>query len=132
MSQNDALICVISHFKNNKKFMKNVIGFHTVFSKSDLWSHGSPDSSVRDAAIKADCDLLLLHIDQLVKECSINRVLCNTVNPVPFSIGKFMLGETYEFDDRDARRILSIIKNDLDVFYKDRTPIQKIRSFFDN
>lgn len=131
-NQSDVLSCVISHFKNNPSFMCNVIGFHTILSKSDTWLKGSLNSSIEQAVKSSDAGGLLLQIQQLCHTYNINQHLNENINPIPFSIGRFMMGDTYEFDNSDAKKLLQLIKKDIIVSESQRSILSRLKDYFNN
>ena len=127
-----ALSCVISHFKNNRAFMRNVIGFHTIISKSDRWLKGSLSSSIEQAVKLSDASGLLLQIQELCDTYNVNKHLGGNVGPIPFSIGRFMMGDTYEFDNGDAKKLLQLIKQDIEAYESRRSVLSRLASYFNN
>lgn len=69
---------------------------------------------------------MFLRIEELAKNYDINRHLNNKVEPIPFSIGKFMMGDTYEFDNSDAKKILKLIEEDISAYNKNKSKLKKI------
>jgi len=136
VSQADALSCVISHLKNNSHFMRNVIGFHTVISKSNTWLHGSLSSCIKTGYSFIRCEWPFLLIDELCKTHNLNLHINASTGPIPFSIGKFMMGNTYEFDNSDAKKILKIIEEDIIAYNKATSEPKrigmKINKFFNS
>lgn len=130
--QSDVLSCVISHFKNNPTFMHNVIGFHTILSKSDTWLKGSLSTSIEQAINAIDANGLLLQIQQLCEVYKINKQLNEYTDLIPFSIGRFMMGDTYEFDNSDARKLLQLIKKDIMVSESERSILSRLKDYFNN
>ena len=49
-----------------------------------------------------------------------------------FSIGKFMIGDTYSFDDRDARKIKDLICDDLSNHVERNSFKGKFRQLFNS
>lgn len=125
VSQPDVLSCVISHFKNAPKFMRNVIGFHTIISKSDLWLKGENSADIESVIKKSGAKGLLLQIEQL---CDTYKIKSDA-KPIPFSIGKFMPGYTYEFDDKDAKKLLQLIRTDIEAYEKNSTILSRLKNF---
>lgn len=128
VSQADALSCVISNFNNAPKFMRNVIGFHTIISKSDTWLQGPLDTSIDSAIELLGGKGLLLQIEQLCNTYKINGIS----EPIPFSIGRFMPGNTYEFDDSDAKKLLRLIRKDIEASDKNRSTLSRIKNYFNS
>jgi hypothetical protein len=50
------------------------------------------------------------------------------VDIIPFSIGKFMIGGTYKFDNKDAKRIIEVIRNDISNYRKNNIITSKMTS----
>lgn len=128
VSQSYALSSVISHFKNASKFMRNIIGFHTIISKSDLWLKGSLREDIDKSIERIGAKGLLLQIEQL---CDKYKIASDTT-PIPFSIGKFMPGNTYEFDDRDAKKLFQLIKKDIESYEENRNTLSRIKKYFNS
>lgn len=114
LNQANVLSSVISYMDNKRDFINNVVGLHLIVSKSDRWLHDSMERSLNDIVNKCDAGQLFLQIKQLVEKYNINSCVQNRVDPIPFSIGKFMMGGTYEFDTKDALKVFQIIKDDLE------------------
>lgn len=136
VNQSDVLSCVISQMKNNPLFMGNIIGFHNVITKSDIWLHGSLNSSIKRAIDLSDANGLFLQINELSKMYKLNPHINGNTVPLPFTIGKFMMGDTYEFDDSDARKILKIIEEDINAYNKRKSKLKslglKLNKFFNS
>ena len=128
VNQSDLLSCVISHFSNAPRFMRNVIGFHTIISKSDTWLKGSLNKSVNNAILSLGAKGLLLQIEQLCNKYEIRR----ESDPIPFSIGRFMPGDTYEFDNTDAKRLLQLIRKDIEYSEEHASILSRLRDYFNN
>lgn len=132
VNQSDILSCVISHFKNNPSFMRNVIGFHTILSKSDTWLKSSLSTSIEQAINTVNASGLLLQIQQLCNVYNINKHLNENIDPIPFSIGKFMMGDTYEFDNNDAKKLLQLIKKDIVASESRSSILSRLKDYFNN
>lgn len=126
VNQSDVLSCVISQIKNNPKFIRNIIGFHCIMTKSDTWLNGSLNSCIKKAVDLSDANGLFLQIDELSKIYNLNPHINGNTGPIPFTIGKFMMGDTYEFDDSDARKLLKIIKEDVTAYNMRKSKLKNL------
>lgn len=134
--QSDLLSCVVSLMHRDSKFMKNVIAIHLIVTKSDVWFNHSLERSISSIVDEGGCGGLFLQIDKLAKDYGINKHLNYKVDPIPFSIGKFMMGDTYEFDNSDAKKILKIIEEDISAYNRGKSKLEslglKLNKFFNS
>lgn len=112
--------------------MRNVIGFHTILSKSDTWLKSSLSTSIEQAINTVNASGLLLQIQQLCNVYNINKHLNENIDPIPFSIGKFMMGDTYEFDNNDAKKLLQLIKKDIVASESRSSILSRLKDYFNN
>jgi len=127
INQSDLLSCVVSLMHRDSKFMKNVIAIHLVVTKSDVWLKQSLGRSISSIVKEGQCGGLFLQIEKLAKDYGINKHLNYNVEPIPFSIGKFMMGDTYKFDNSDAKKILKLIEEDIATYNKNKSTLKKMR-----
>ncbi len=136
IGQSDLLSCVVSLMHRDSKFMKNVIAIHLIVTKSDVWFNHSLERSISSIVDEGGCGGLFLQIDKLAKDYGINKHLNYKVDPIPFSIGKFMMGDTYEFDNSDAKKILKIIEEDISAYNRGKSKLEslglKLNKFFNS
>lgn len=92
-------------------FCQKIIGIHVVVTKSDEWGKRYPlnEPPVNVFGYREGIAML----NTICHDHKIMDYQNNTVDIIPFSIGKFMIGGTYKFDNKDAKRILELIRNDI-------------------
>ena len=124
---------LVSLLKYDCRFCNNIIGIHLLITKSDLW--------LKEPALNTTLKELLFRYgyrvawENLCDLCKKNEILQKR-DYVPsisaFSIGKFMIGDTYSFEDRDARKIKNLICDDLSNYYNKDSFKDKFKRFFNS
>lgn len=125
ITQPDLLSCVVSLMQKDSMFMKDVIAIHLIITKSDVWLNQSLERSLTNVIEDGICGGLFLQVEKLAIDYGINKHLNNKVEPIPFSIGKFMMGDTYEFDNSDAKKVLRLIEEDIAAYNKNKSKLKK-------
>lgn len=112
-------------YKDNS-FCKKIIGIHVVVTKSDKWGRRYPlnEPPVNVFGYREGIAML----NTICHDHKIMDYHNNTVDIIPFSIGKFMIGGTYKFDNKDAKRILEVIRNDISNYRKTNRIITSMTS----
>lgn len=131
--QSDIYEMLVSLLKYDCRFCNNIIGIHLLITKSDLW--------LKEPALNTTLKELLFRYgyrvawENLCDLCKKNEILQKR-DYVPsisaFSIGKFMIGDTYSFEDRDARKIKNLICDDLSNYYNKDSFKDKFKRFFNS
>lgn len=107
----DVLSKLVSLFACNPSFLKKVTSIHIVLTKSDLWYDIWNASMVQDKLEEYGYSSVIETLKNLCQEYHINITTDHKVGVFPFSVGKFMPGDLYEFDETDSLKILRIIKS---------------------
>lgn len=92
---------------SNDGTLRNTDAIQIVIAKADLIESNRAEEV--DRYIKEHYSALLAMIQQLNKRYNINPTIGNKVLIHPFSLGKFMLQDTFEFDPSDSEKLLNFI-----------------------
>jgi len=131
--QSDVYEMVVSLMNTDRRFCETIIGIHIVITKRDLWEKElSNNSNLKDFLFHNGYRVVWENLCDLCKK---NEIMQDN-NYVPsisaFSIGKFMIGDTYSFDDRDARKIKDLICDDLSNHVERNSFKGKFKRFFNS
>lgn len=113
--QSDILNCVSYLLFKNNALMKKVAAIHVILTKSDTLGDNVDRDVIQDVIKSKGYQAFIEDIKHICEQYGINRRTGFHVGVYPFSIGKFMPGDVYEFDDSDSLRILRVIQNNLFV-----------------
>lgn len=120
--------CITSFLLKDKKISKNVISIYIIITKADCFNSYNWLKWLTDSGYYS-------FIENLKELCYKNKIMAyNNYNPhiIPFSIGTFMPGDTYKYDESYTLSLLEQIKTDLKLFKKQNNIINKLKSFFIN
>ena len=106
--QSDIMECLVSLMSKDTSFCNKLIGLHAIITKSDMWYDGH-DVSLINKVIEENN--FTESINGL-KDLSLRYGL-GPLSIMPYSIGRFMIGDTYTFDDTDAKHLLGLISSDI-------------------
>ena len=112
--------------KKDKEFCKKIVAIKIVVTKKDIWNIHSSQQAINKITESG----YKVFYDTIVDICHEYKIMeYNNFMPevIPFSIGKFMPGDLYNFDDSDAKILLDSIKRDLDNNHKKKGFVNKIR-----
>lgn len=107
-------------------FCKKIIAIKIIVTKKDLWNITTPQQAINVITENG----YKVFYDTIVDICHEHKIMeYNNFMPevIPFSIGKFMPGYVYNFDDSDAKILLNSIRCDLDNNHKEKGIVNKIR-----
>lgn len=107
----DVLNKLVSLFAFYPSFLKKVVSIHIVLTKSDLWRGYWTFDYLQDKLIEHGYGSLIHTLKGICQEYSINTTVGYQVGIYPVSVGKFMPGDLYEFDETDFLRILRLIQS---------------------
>lgn len=107
----DALNILIQQFEYYPSFLRKVLGIHIVLTKSDLWGGNWTFDNLQDKLTEHGYALFIQTLKHVCLKHDINIVRGYQIGIYPFSVGKFMPGDLYEFDETDSLKILRIIKS---------------------
>jgi hypothetical protein len=113
-TQSNALIGILN-FLEQKKVLSNTVSLQIIVTKSDMMPKGDKTEMAR-AFLKQNYRAFVNIAGELCKKYKINKRQNYEPILVPFTLGKFMLGNTYEYDNRSS---IELIENLLEV-----TPIR--------
>lgn len=105
----DVISELISQFASNPSFMEKVQIIHLILTKSDLSRDNETFDHVQDKLIEHGYGSFIHSLNQICQEYHINFDTGCRVGIYPFSVGKFMPGDMYEFDESDSLKILQLI-----------------------
>lgn len=112
--------------KKDKEFCKKIVAIKIVVTKKDIWNIHSSQQAINTIIENG----YKVFYDTIVDICHEHKIMeYNNFMPevIPFSIGKFMPGDLYNFDDSDAKILLDSIRRDLDNNHKKKGFVNKIR-----
>lgn len=115
--------------KKDKEFCKKIDAIKIIVTKKDLWNFHSTQQAI-NAIIENGYKVFY---DTIIDICHENRIIDNNnfmPEVIPFSIGKFMPGDVYNFDDSDVKILLDSIRRDLDNNHMKKSIANKIRKIF--
>lgn len=115
--------------KKDKEFCKKIVAIKIVVTKKDIWNICSSQQAINTIIENG----YKVFYDTIVDICHEHKIMeYNNFMPevIPFSIGKFMPGDLYNFDDSDARILLDSIRRDLDYHYANKSIMNKLRTIF--
>lgn len=107
----DVLSKLVSLFEFSPYFLKKVMSIHIVLTKSDLWRDNWTFDYLQDKLIEHGYGSLIHTLKGICQKYVINANIGCQVRIYPFSVGKFMPGDLYEFDETDSLKILRLIQS---------------------
>lgn len=107
----DVLSKLVSLFACYPSFLKKVNSIDIVLTKSDLCRDYLTFDYLQDRLLEHGYGSLIHTLKGICQEYSINTTVGYQVGIYPFSVGKFMPGDLYEFDETDSLRILRLIQS---------------------
>lgn len=108
--QSDILNCVSSLLSKDRSLMKKVEAIHVILTKSDTLGDCINRDVILEALNSQGYRAVIEDINGICEQYNINRTTGFHVGLYPFSIGKFMPGDVYVFDDTDSEKILRAIR----------------------
>ena len=127
--QSDIAASWAIRLKKDKEFCKKIVAIKIVVTKKDIWNIHSSQQAINKIIEYG----YKVFYDTIVDICHEYKIMeYNNFMPevIPFSIGKFMPGHVYNFDDNDARILLDSIRRDLDYHYANKSIMNKLRAIF--
>lgn len=109
VKQRNVLENIVNLLSKNESILKNVAAIHFILTKSDALGDHINDNTIRKRLIAQGYTALLSHIRMICEKYSINMSTDFRVGLHPFSIGKFMPGDVYSFDETDSLKILRLL-----------------------
>lgn len=131
--QSDIYEMLVSLLKYDRRFCDKIIGMHLVITKRDLWETKMTEKSNLNGWVHQNGYKVTW--ESLCNVCKENEIMqANHYTPTisAFYIGKFMIGDTYSFDDRDAKQIKNLICGDLVNYYNKDSFKDKFKRFFNS
>ena len=110
LMQSDVLACVCSLLEKNPKMMKNVSGIQIILTKSDTLGDYVDGDVIRNVLESQDYGQVLRSLERLRQKYNVNRQTGFEIGIYPFSVGDFMPGDVYTFNNRDSLTILRVIQ----------------------
>lgn len=129
IKQSDAIQSVLSILQKNKKVMRKIEAIHFILTKCDSLGEDIDQDVIRDRIIRQGYMDCIQFAKSVCQEFDINRQVGNSVGLYPFSLGKFMPGDTYTYDDTRALMILRGIQKSLPIEPKSLWPSGLIKWF---
>ena len=131
IKQDNVLNCVASLLAKNEQLMKKISAIHIILTKADtLGSH--VDAEVIKARLaQQGYQAVMARIRKLCQTYNINKATGFQVGLFPFSIGAFMPGELYTFDGKDAKKVLTMIQENI-APTRETTWIDSLRDWFNS
>ena len=111
----DALFLMLTKLLGiDECFCRKVIGIHIIVTKKDCWEDEiKTHHTLMDLLYGQGYYAFISSLNTVCNQYGIMKRNQNSVDIISFSIGKFMIGGTYKFDNTDAKKILEIIRKDI-------------------
>ena len=119
----DVFEILASLLEKDSDFCKKLVGIHVVVTKSDVLPSGI---HVDEWLLKQGYGLFLERLKRICLKYGIMKRNGFKPDIIPFSLGKFMIGDIFHFDSTDAQKVLEIIRSDIDYDYKQSTKFTSI------
>lgn len=111
VKQRNILEHIINLLSRNESILKNVTAIHFILTKSDALGDRIDDNEIRERLTSLGYTALLSQIRKVCEIYYINKSTGFQVGLYPFSIGKFMPGDVYSFDETDSLKILRLLSS---------------------
>jgi len=111
VKQKNVLENIISLLSKNESILKNVTAIHFILTKSDALGDHIDDNAIRERLTAQGYIAILSQIRRICEIYYINNSTGFQVGLYPFSIGKFMPGDVYSFDETDSVKILRLLSS---------------------
>ncbi len=109
IKQRIAVENIINILSRNESIIKNVTAIHFILTKSDALGDDIDYNTIRERLTTQGYTTLLSQIRRVCEMYYINKSMGFQVGLYPFSIGKFMPGDVYSFDETDSLKILRLL-----------------------
>lgn len=127
--QSDIAECWACRLKKDKEFCRKISAIKIVVTKKDEFNVSTCQQAI-NALVEAGYKVFYDTIVEICHEYGIMEYNNFMPEVIPFSIGKFMPGDVYHFDNSDAKILLDSIRRDLDSNYSKKGITNKIRKIF--
>lgn len=115
IKQSDAIQSILSILEKNKKVMRKIEAIHFILTKCDSLGDDIDQDVIRDRLINQGYMEGIQFAKSVCQKYGINRQTGYNVALYPFSLGKFMPGDTYTYDEMRALMILRAIQKSLPI-----------------
>lgn len=116
-----------SRLEKDRSFCKKILAIKIIVTKSDVLNVTTTQQAI-NALVENGYKVFY---DRIVELCHKYKIMgFNDFMPevIPFSIGKFMPGDVFTFDNSDARKLLDSIKRDLDLNHYGKGILSKMKN----
>lgn len=126
----DALFLMLTKLLGiDECFCRKVIGIHVIVTKKDCWEDKiNKHHTLMDLLYGQGYYAFISSLNTVCNQHGIAKRNQNTIDIIPFSIGKFLIGGTYKFDNTDAKKILELIREDMSDYCKTNRAISSMTS----
>ena len=115
IKQSDAIQSALSILRQNKKVMRKIEAIRFILTKCDSLGDDLDQDVIRDRLEEQGYMNCIQFAKSVCQEFNINKQTGNSVGLYPFSLGKFMPGDTYTYDETRAIMILREIQKSLPI-----------------
>ena len=115
IKQSDIIRSILALLQRNNKIMREIVSLHFILTKCDSLGEDIDQDIIRDRLIEQGYMECFQYAKSICQKYDINRQIGYSVGLYPFSLGKFMPGDTYTYDDTRALMILRAIRNMLPI-----------------
>lgn len=106
IKQSDVIVKVLNLLSKHKSLMEMVEAIHIIITKSDTLGECFDGNTIRELLIAQGYMAPLSRIKRICETYNINNSIGFHAGIYPFSIGKFLPGDVYTFDEMDSLKIL--------------------------
>lgn len=106
VKQSDVIQSVLATLQTNLHIMKRIEHIHFILTKSDMLGENINCNEIPDILIQQGFMDCFQYTKSVCEKYGINSHIGFNVRLYPFSLGKFMPGDVYEYDETDSLRIL--------------------------
>lgn len=108
--QDNVLNSIASLLEKNPTLMKKVRAIHLILTKSDTLGEYADANVIQSHLTKQGYLAVMNRIKKICEKYDINKGTGFQVGLFPFSVGKFMPGDVYTFDETDSLKLLRVIQ----------------------
>lgn len=113
MTQDELLSEVVSTIFQIPEFIKNVISIHVIISGYDKCAKGINDENINMLYKRLK---FISVLNKILATCVLNYSNSEKVDIYPFSLGRFMIGGTYSFNQKYALQLLNVLRTDIESY----------------
>ena len=100
----------------NKNILKKVEAINIIVTKSDTLGNQEERDKKALEHFRAQYDNIIAPLTALCREHKINQDSGGRPKLYSFSLGQFYVGGIYKYNDRDAKKLIQVLKNNTETF----------------